>query len=223
MRQLRVVLAEDHGLVRAGIRALLESIEGLEVVGEAGDGHEALRLIEQQRPALAIVDIGLPGLNGIEVTRRVARETPGTRVLVLSMHLDGEYVRQALRAGAAGYLVKSSSSVELELAVSAVARGETYLSPAISRFVVSEIRSADAPGTPLTARQREILQLVAEGRSSKEIAGLLGVAVKTVETHRSQLMSRLGIRDLPGLVRYAIRAGIVAPDPEIDTERPARR
>jgi DNA-binding NarL/FixJ family response regulator len=203
-----VILADDHALVRAGIRALLEAMGGVEVRGETGDGHEALRLIEEIQPDLAILDIGLPGMNGIEIIGRVVRAQVRTRILVLSVHADAEFVRQALHAGAAGYLIKGSAAVELELAVRALGRGETYLSPAISGFVIEEMRLHNVPRESLTPRQREILQLVAEGRSTKEVAARLDLSVKTVESHRSEIMARLGIHDLAGLVRYAIRVGI---------------
>jgi DNA-binding NarL/FixJ family response regulator len=213
---LRIFLADDHALVRAGIRALLESIEGVEVVGEASDGHEALRLMGEQHPDLALFDISMPGLNGLEATARAVKEYPRTRVVVLSMHADDEYVYRAFRAGAAGYLLKNADRRELELAVRAVARGEVWLSPAVSKKVIAAIsggKHLEDPVEVLTPRQREILQLVAEGHSTKEIAQRLDLSVKTVESHRSQLMERLGIHDVSGLVRYAIRLGIVRVEP----------
>jgi DNA-binding NarL/FixJ family response regulator len=213
---MRVVLADDHTLVRAGIRSLLERVTGVEVVAETGDGREARDLIEKHRPDVALLDITMPSLNGLEVAARVSDVSPKTRVVILSMHADEGYVAQALRAGVAGYLLKDSASTELAVALNAVSRGESYLSPAISRQVVEGfLRSADATPDPLAAltpRQREILQLIAEGRSTKEIAAALEVSVKTVETHRAQLMDRLGIRELAGLVRFAIRAGLVSPE-----------
>jgi len=189
---VRVVLADDHTLVRAGIRSLLESIDGVEVVGESGDGRETLELIAKHRPDVALLDIAMPG------------------------HADTTYLNQALRAGVSGYLLKGAAVAELPLALQAVMRGETYLTPKISQRVVEGFLSgdgepADDPLESLTARQREILQLIAEGRSTKEIAGMLDVSVKTVETHRTRLMERLDIRDVPGLVRFAIRAGLVLP------------
>jgi DNA-binding NarL/FixJ family response regulator len=213
---LRILLADDHALVRAGIRALLESIEGVEVVGEASDGHEALRLMGEQHPDLALFDISMPGLNGLEATARAVKEYPRTRVVVLSMHADDEYVYRAFRAGAAGYLLKNADRRELELAVRAVARGETWLSPAVSKKVIAAFsggKHLEDPVEVLTPRQREVLQLVAEGHSTKEIAQRLDLSVKTVESHRSQLMERLGIHDVSGLVRYAIRLGIVRVEP----------
>jgi DNA-binding NarL/FixJ family response regulator len=209
----RVVLVDDHALVRAGLRALLANVPGVEVAGEAGDGHAALELVERVRPRVVFLDLALPGLNGLEVAARLKKSHPEVRVIALSMHTSEEYVLQALRAGAAGYVVKEASDNELELALRAVLDGRTYLSPAISKRVVDAYleRSAGAAVEPvaLTPRQREILQLVAEGHSTKAIAGKLGVSVKTVETHRAQLMERLGIRDVAGLVRYAVRTGMV--------------
>jgi DNA-binding NarL/FixJ family response regulator len=213
MSSLRVLLADDHTLVRAGIRGLLEGLAGVEVVGEAGDGHEALRLAEALRPNVVLLDIGMPGLNGLEVAARLAKLAAPVAVVVLSMHTSEEYVLQALRAGAAGYLVKRSAVAELALALRAVARGETYLSPAVSRRVVDDyvarIGGAATPLESLTPRQREILQLVAEGLTSKEIAARLGVSRRTVETHRSEIMSRLDVHDVAGLVRFAVRVGLV--------------
>lgn len=217
MTPLKILLVDNHTLVRAGIRALLEQIPNVLVVGEAGDGREALKLVEQYRPHLVFMDITMPVMNGLEATVRVVKEFPGTRVVMLSVHTDEEYVLQALRAGAAGYLLKDAGRVELEIAVAAVARGETYLSPAVSRHVVGDYVRRTGSGVEgrletLTPRQREILQLIAEGKSTKEIASILDVSVKTVETHRAQLMERLDIHDVAGLVRYAIRTGVVTAD-----------
>jgi len=224
MKPTRVLLAEDHTLVRAGIRALLQNLTGIQVVAEASDGREALRLIKTYQPDVVLMDIAMAGLNGLEATARVTKEFPTVRVIILSMHSTEEYVAQALRAGAAGYLLKDAAAAELELAVTAVARGETYLSPAVSKHVIADyLRRAGggetsggegAPSTSalLTPRQREILQLIAEGRSTKEIAAILHLSVKTVETHRTQLMARLDVHDIAGLVRYAIRIGLVAVD-----------
>jgi DNA-binding NarL/FixJ family response regulator len=215
MSPIRILLADDHTLVRAGIRSLLESIDDVEVVAEAGEGREALELIAKHRPDVALLDIGMPGLNGLEVARRTPQASPRTRIIILSMHADAAYVKKALRAGAVGYLLKGASVVELPLAVRAVMRGESYLTPKISSSVVEGILEQDAEGSDplddLTARQREILQLVAEGQSTKEIAGILGISVKTVESHRLHMMDRLDIHDVPGLVRFAIRAGLVLP------------
>jgi len=220
---MRVLLADDHTLVRAGIRALVGAIPGVEIVGEAGDGQAALALIRQTRPDVAVVDISMPGLNGLELAARVAREAPATRVAILSMHGTPSHVAQALRAGVKGYVLKDAAAAELPLLLGAVMRGEIYLSPAISKHVVDGFlarRDDPAAGAGegaraddvLTARQREILQLVAEGKSTKEVAQLLDLSVKTVESHRGQIMERLEIHDLAGLVRYAIRSGLVSPE-----------
>jgi DNA-binding NarL/FixJ family response regulator len=216
MSKLRIVLAEDHTLVRAGIRALLEQIDDIEVVAEAADGRSALEAIKQHRPDVVFMDIGMPNLNGLDATARVAQEFPGVRVLVLSMHAHEEYVWQALHSGAAGYLLKDAGTTELEIAVRAVARGETYLTPAVSKHVVeSYIRRFGGETSQrerLTARQREILQLVAEGNTTKEIALQLHLSSKTVETYRAQLMEQLDIHDVAGLVRYALRIGLISLD-----------
>jgi DNA-binding NarL/FixJ family response regulator len=216
MSRIRVLLADDHTLVRAGIRSLLESVPGVEIVGECGDGREALELLAKHRPDVALLDIGMPGLNGLEVAKRAAEDSPRTRVVILSMYADPSYVRQALRAGVAGYLVKGAAVAELPLALQSVMRGETYLTPKVSQGVVKDLLS-DAgqerdPLQGLTQRQREILQLIAEGRSTKEIAHLLEVSIKTVETHRLRLMDRLGIHDVAGLVRFALKAGLLPPE-----------
>jgi len=219
MSVLRVLLADDHALVRAGMRALLSELLGIEVVAETGDGREALRLVREHRPDIAMLDISMPGLNGLEVASRIVHDHGKTRVIIVSMHGDDESVRRALVAGAAGYLLKNSDRNELELALRAVARGDTWLSPALTKRVVAAYTqgtapaSADGPFTVLTPRQREVLQLVAEGHSNKEIASRLNVALKTVETHRTELMERLGIHGVASLVRYAIQVGLVRPEP----------
>ena len=213
MKPIRVLLADDHTLVRAGIRGLLEGLPGVEVVGEADDGPEALRKADELRPDVVLLDVGMPGLNGLEAAARITAIDATIRILILSMHTSEEYVLRALRAGCAGYLVKGSAVSELEIAVRAVARGETYLSPVVSRRVVEDYvnRTGGAadPLDALTPRQREILQLVAEGNTSKDIAQRLGLSFKTVETHRSQIMERLGVHDVAGLVRFAMRVGLV--------------
>jgi DNA-binding NarL/FixJ family response regulator len=215
---MRVLLADDHHLVRAGIRALLESLPEVEIVAEAGDGQEALAALQRTKPDVALLDISMPGLNGLELAARASREVPETRIVILSVHGDASHVAQALRAGAKGYLVKDAAADELPVLLRSVMRGETYLSPGISRHVVDGFLGRSATSgdeTPdisslLTPRQRETLQLVAEGRSTKEIAQKLNLSVKTVETHRAQIMERLDIHDLAGLVRFAVRAGIVS-------------
>ncbi len=212
-KSVRVLLAEDHALVRAGLCALLKNVAGIEIIAETGDGQEALRLIREHRPDVAVLDISMPGLNGLDVLARVREEFPDMRAIILSMHANDEYVRRALRAGAVGYLLKDAGAEDLQQAVRAAARGELYLSPAVSRRVIEEYSKGqpDAAGAldTLTPRQREILQLIAEGRAAKDIAHLLNLSVKTIETHRAQLMERLDIHDVPGLVRYAIRAGLI--------------
>jgi len=211
---MRIVLADDHHLVRKGIRALLEALPGVEFVAETGDGREAMELIETTRPDVAVLDITMPGLNGLEVAARAAKDVPHTRILLLSMHAGEAYVAQALRAGVAGYLLKDAADDELALALNAIARGDVYLSPQISRQLVERLaRAAETEPDPLaglTSRQREILQLVAEGNSSKQVAARLGISLKTVEAHRGQIMERLGVHDVTGLVRFAIRVGLIS-------------
>ncbi len=216
MNPVRILLADDHALVLAGLRKLVESFAGMIVVGEAHDGVALIQQAGQFQPDLVLVDIAMPGLNGLEATARMGKSMPQVKVLILSMHQSEEYVRQALRSGANGYLLKDAAPVELELAIHAVLRGETYLSPAVSRGVVSDyvqrLRDDPKPGTGLTPRQTEVLQLIAEGLSTKEIARRLDLSVKTVETHRTQLMKQLDIHEIAGLVRYAMRNGLVSPD-----------
>ena len=209
----RVLIADDHALVRAGIRALLERLDTVEVVAEAASGFEALDLIEKHLPDVALMDIAMPGLSGLEAVRRLGKTCLTTRVIILSMHGSDEYVWQALRSGAHGYLLKGASFAELEFAIKSVAENQIYLSPSISRHLIeeylqlsgSEYRSIES----LSPRQREILQLIAEGKSTKQIALALGISVKTVDTHRSLLMKRLNVHDLASLVRYAIKTGLV--------------
>lgn len=217
MNPVRVLLADDHTLVRAGLRKLLESLPDIEVVGEASDGLELVALVAKLQPQVILMDIAMPGLNGLEATGRISKSWPDIRVMILSMHQNAEYIRQALRQGAVAYLLKDSAPLELELALKAVLHGETYLSPAVSKGVVSDyvqrLRSEEAPFDTLTPRQREVLQLIAEGQSTKDIARRLDLSVKTVETHRTQLMKQLDIHEVAGLVRYALRAGLVtSPD-----------
>ncbi len=213
---MRILLADDHTLVRAGIRSLLESVEGVEVVAESGDGREALEMIAKHRPDIALLDIAMPGLSGLEVAKRIEQASPKTKIIILSMHADATHVREALRSGVSGYLLKGAAVAELPLALKAVMRGESYLTPKVSQQVVEGfLRDTDAEPGPLnglTTRQREILQLIAEGKAMKEIAAILDISIKTVETHRLRLMERLDIHDVPGLVRFAIRAGLVSPE-----------
>jgi len=212
MATVRVLLVDDHALVRAGIRLLLREIPDVEVIGEAGDGDAALEIAERERPDVVVMDIAMKGANGLETAARLRERQPEVKVVILSMHASEEYVLQALRAGAAAYLIKDSATAELELALKSVIRGESYLSPAVSKQVVEDYvqrLGGGAESDPLTPRQREVLKRIAEGRSTKEIAFELNLSVKTVETHRAQIMERLGIRDVAGLVRYAIRVGLV--------------
>lgn len=212
MRCVRVLLADDHHLVRAGFRALVERIPGFEVVAEAVSGREALQLVEKHRPDVVLMDIMMPELDGLGAAAQVAAISPHTRVLILSMNAGAESVLGAVRAGAAGYLLKDVSPAEMELALRAVASGQTYLCSAASRHVIAGYvhGAAASPLERLTPRQREVLQLIAEGCTTKEVASRLGIGVKTAETHRAQLMQELDIHDVAGLVRFAIRSGLVS-------------
>jgi DNA-binding NarL/FixJ family response regulator len=213
MTKIRVLLADDHKLVRAGIRSLLERLPDLEVVAEASDGREAIRLVEEHEPQIVLMDLAMPELNGIEATRHLTKTFPKVRVLILSIYTDEEHVYQALRAGAAGYLMKGAATEELELAIRTVAEGETYLSPPVSKLVIMEyIRRTNVGFTSLerlSSRQTQVLKLIAEGKTTKQIALELGISVKTVETHRSALMKRIGVRDVAGLVRYAVKIDLI--------------
>lgn len=212
---IRVVLADDHALVRAGMRSLLNGMPQVHVVAEAASGEEAVELAGRERPDVVLMDIAMKGITGLEAAARIRERHPEVRVVILSMHAGEEYVLQALRAGAVGYLLKDAATGELELALRSVMRGESWFSPAVSRQVVEgyvQRVGGEAAAEVLTARQREVLRLVAGGKSTKEIAYDLTLSVKTVETHRAQIMERLGIRDVAGLVRYALRTGLVPPD-----------
>ena len=214
---IRVLLVDDHALVRSGLHALLDTLPDVRVVGEAGSGRDALREIAAHAPDVVLMDVTMPDMNGLSATERVVREHPQVAVLIVSMHADPEFVSRALRSGARGYLLKDASRGELELAVRSVARGDTYLSPSAARSIVTEYVAR--PGTPdatfdrLSPRQREVLQLIAEGHTTKEVAVRLGVSVKTAETHRALLMKRLEVHDVAGLVRYAIRLGVATAGP----------
>jgi len=212
----RVLLADDHALVRAGIRALLSTIEGVEVIAEAGNGREALQLIRELQPDIVLLDITLPDLSGLEVLKESKKDFPDLRVIILTVHEAGEYAMEALRSGAAGYLPKSAAANELQVAIKIVSRGETYVSGEVSRKTLLEFSKGATEPTHflarLTPRQREILTLIAEGHSTKDIARRLNISVKTVESHRAQLMERLDIHDVAGLVRYAIKKGLVKVD-----------
>ena len=206
----RVLVVDDHALVRRGICALVAGFAGFEVVGEAADGRDALSRVRQLQPDIVLLDISMPGLNGLDAIERLTRQQPASTLLVLSMHATEHHVRQALKRGAAGYVFKDAAPETLEQALNRVARGQRYLPAPFERLVIDG--SADADVRPLTLRQREILQLIAEGCSSRDIAERLHISVKTVETHRAQIMQRLEIFDIAGLTRYAIRSGLVSLD-----------
>jgi len=215
MTPRRILIVDDHALVRSGIRLLVESLDGVEVVAETGDGLEALELVQCHRPDILLLDLTLPGLNGLELLERM-RELPDMpRVIVLSMHAGPEYVARALNAGAGGYLLKDSAFDELAAALDAVGERRRYLSRALDPGVIERfcegLRGGEDDLGVLTRRQRQILQLIAEGQGTRQIAKRLHVSVKTVETHRAQLMERLGIHDVAGLVRFAIRTGLIEP------------
>lgn len=208
---LRVVLADDHLIVRQGLRLLLER-EGLLVLGEASDGLEAVRLIGQLSPDIAVLDLHMPRLDGLGALREAARLSPRTRGIILTRHMEEPYATEALRAGARGYVLKTQAGVDLLAAVQHVHNGEVYLSPKISKAVVDAyLARTDGPQRTLSHRERQVLQLVGEGHSTKAIAALLGISVKTADTHRTRLMEKLDIHQTAGLVRYAIRSGLVEP------------
>jgi two-component system, NarL family, response regulator NreC len=215
MSRLRILLADDHTVVRQGLRKILEVRPQWEVVAEAADGREAVRQAEEVKPDIAIVDVAMPLLNGIEAVRQIARKAPGTRVLVLSMHADEAYVTQMLRAGAAGYLLKDSADVDLLQAVDAVAAGKSFFSPAIARVIADDYlrQLADRGITDryelLSDREREIFQLIAEGKTNKEIAALLFLSPSTVDTHRSRIMEKLDVHSAAEIVLYAVRRGVI--------------
>jgi DNA-binding NarL/FixJ family response regulator len=214
VKLIQVILADDHTLVRAGIRALLEKLPEVKVVGEAGDGREVLNLVKAHQPDVVLMDIAMPSLNGLEAAERMARGYPSVRIIMLSMHNNEEYVLRALKAGASGYLLKKSATAELETALHRVVHGEIYLSKEISmelhrKFPLRGIADRKSPLEQLTGRQREILQLIAEGQNTKGIAEILKVSPKTVEYHRMKLMAGLDVHDVPGLVRFALRVGLI--------------
>ena len=216
MKQINVMLADDHALFRAGLRALLNDMRNVTVVAEVENGLDLIKVAREKKPDVSIVDITMPELNGLDALPKLKAAVPDTSVIMLSMHANEQYVMQTLKSGASGYMVKTAATTELESAVRAVSRGETFLSPAISRSVIDSClgRNKVQPRTRqlLTPRQREILQLIAEGNTSKQIAAILSLSFKTVETHRAQLMDRLDIHDVAGLVRCAMRLGLIAPD-----------
>jgi DNA-binding NarL/FixJ family response regulator len=210
---IRIVLADDHELVRDGIRSLLERMSGVEVVGEASNGLEAIELVRSKSPSLVLMDIAMPVLDGIETLSRITKRFPCAKVVMLSAYGTEDYVSRAFRSGASGYMLKYAATVELETVIRVVAQGKTYLSPSISRIIVNNyLRQSEGGLNPLeqlTERQREILHMIADGKTTKEMAFALEISVKTVESHRLHLMARLDIHDVAGLVRYAIRNGLV--------------
>ena len=216
MPRLRIVLGDDHTLLRQGLRKILEERADWEVVAEAGDGREAVRQIVAMRADVAIMDIGMPLLNGIEATRQVTRRMPDCRILILSMHANEAYIIQALQAGAKGYLLKDSADTDLIRGVASVAAGKSFFSPAVAKVMLDDyVRRLTEKGIvdrydSLSEREREILQLVAEGRSNKEVAELLSVSPATVETHRAHILQKLDVHNTAELVLYAVRRGIIA-------------
>ncbi len=207
---ITVVIADDHPIVRHGLRILLEDEGNHTIVGEASDGHEVVRLVKKFRPDVAILDIAMPLLNGLDCAREIKKGTPDTRIILLTMHNEEPYILQALQAGVEGYLVKTRAASDLVHAISEVRQGRIYLSPCISRTIVDAyLTDAAPPQDVLSLRERQVLQLIAEGKSSKEIAGFLNLSVRTAESHRARIMKKLEIHDTPGLVRYAIRRGLI--------------
>jgi DNA-binding NarL/FixJ family response regulator len=210
MKRIRILLADDHAVVRHGFRMILEAQPDMEIVGEAGNGREATRLAEELKPDIVVMDVAMPELNGIEATRRLAASVPHTRVVALSMHKDSVYVREILRAGARGYLLKDSPPGDLLSAVRSVASGQSYLSPAVSNAVLDDYRRhVTNPIDLLTTREREVLQMLAEGKTNKEIAGVLNLSVYTVDAHRGRIMEKLNLHSINDLVRFAVRNGLI--------------
>jgi DNA-binding NarL/FixJ family response regulator len=210
MKRIRILLADDHAVVRQGFKMILDAQADMEIVGEAGNGRQAVELAEQLRPDVVVMDVAMPELNGIEATRRLASSVPHARVIALSMHKDSVYVREILRAGARGYLLKDSGAADLVAAIHAVASGESYLSPAVSNAVLDDYRRhVTNPIDLLTSREREVLQLLAEGKTNKEIAGVLNLSVYTVDAHRGRIMEKLNLHSINDLVRFAVRNGLI--------------
>jgi two-component system response regulator NreC len=210
MKRIRILLADDHAVVRQGFKMILSAQTDMEIVGEAGNGREAVEQAEQLRPDIVVMDVAMPELNGIEATRRLAASVPHTRVVALSMHKDSVYVREILRAGARGYLLKDSGASDLVSAIRAVAGGESYLSPAVSNAVLDDYRRhVTNPIDLLTSREREVLQMLAEGKTNKEIAVVLNLSVYTVDAHRGRIMEKLNVHSINELVRFAVRNGLI--------------
>ena len=205
----RVLLADDHLIVRQGLRALLEG-EGFEVMAEVGDGQEAVKAARQRCPDVAVLDYAMPALNGLDAAREMLRVCPRAKAILLTMHTDDRYVLEALRAGIKGYVVKTQAAADLVRAIQEVRRGMMYLSPGISQTIVQAfLTKSDVPADPLTQREREVLQLVAEGNTTKQVAGRLGISFKTAESHRMRIMKKLDVHETAGLVRYAVRRGLI--------------
>ncbi len=210
MKRIRILLADDHAVVRQGFKMILGAQSDMEIIGEAGNGRDAVELAENLRPDVIVMDVAMPELNGIEATRRLATSLPHTRVVALSMHKDSVYVREILRAGARGYLLKDSGAADLVSAVRAVASGEGYISPAVSSSVLDDYRRhVTNPVDLLTSREREVLQMLAEGKTNKEIAGILNLSVYTVDAHRGRIMEKLNLHSINELVRFAVRNGLI--------------
>jgi len=216
MNPIRVLLADDHTLIRAGLRMVVVSQPDFTVVGEASDGREAVALAEQLKPDVVVMDIGMPSLNGIEACRQIHDSLPGSQVIMLSMHSDEGYVLRALKAGAKGYMLKDSAEADLASAIRAVTAGKSFFSPAVSKILLEDyMRKLKRTGAEdsfdlLSPREREVLQLVAEGKSSKEVANLLSLSVYTVETHRAKLMQKLNLHNIPELILYEVRKGVIS-------------
>lgn len=216
MSQIRIALADDHAVMRTGLRLVLERQADFSVIGEASDGREAVALVQKEAPDVLVMDIGMPNLNGIEAARQVAAAAPQVSVVILSMHSDEAYVLRALKAGARGYLLKESAESDLIAAIRAVHAGKAFFSPAVSRMLVQDYvrqlqdREIEDSYELLTTREREILQLIAEGKSNKEIAAILNLSLYTIETHRGNLMEKLGLHTVPELILYAVRKGVIS-------------
>jgi two-component system response regulator NreC len=213
---IRIVLADDHSVMRSGLRALLQQYPGLQVVGEANDGREALELVESLKPDVAVLDVTMPNLNGIDAARQIVAKQLGTAIIVLSMHSDESYVLRAMKAGVHGYLLKESAEIDLLHAIQAVTQGKAFFSPAVSRMLVEDYvrqlqdKEIEDSYDLLTDRQREILQLIAEGKSNKDVANMLNLSLYTVETHRSNILQKLNLHTVPDLILYAVRKGVIA-------------